>query len=311
MWAVCVEHALFARGFPGTNVVDRFISGSVSAEHLDELIDGLGGAQCDLARLVIRHLTVLTRDPLNPLTPSNLHHLRNVMMFLGNANRRGLLFRDAFAPNGLAKALVECACALTRIKGEDAADLLRLTWNLLRWAVTENVLHLWMPSALKSGLLRAIIACATHSPGATDIPDFRKILTRDLPPSLVYYRVLSRMAKALREVKGADLTRSPIFDEWTAFVDLANAHLAVFRFFQSERYISSRACDNVKVKRKRFRVCSLCRRRYYCSEDCQRINWTEGGHKAACEMLYVERTDHPEELSSRDIYFLRALLHHD
>jgi hypothetical protein len=55
------------------------------------------------------------------------------------------------------------------------------------------------------------------------------------------------MAKALREVKGADLTRSPIFDEWTAFVDLANARLAVFRFFQSERYISSRACDNVKV----------------------------------------------------------------
>ncbi|KAJ6562216.1 hypothetical protein B0H19DRAFT_1233920 [Mycena capillaripes] len=317
MWTLCVERDGFARGSAGTTAVGYFIAGPISAVHLDELLEALGGTQRDLAAVVVRHITLVTRDPRNPLAASNLYHLHSVTVFLAQANRLGYLVREAFAYSGLTRALVESACALTQIKGVEAADLLRLTWNLLRWVVTENVLHVWMPLALKSGLLRAIVACATHSAAATDIPDFRQVLTRDLPPSLVYSRVLSRMVKAIRdpEVRTADLHGSAIFDEWKAFLDLAKARLAVYRFFTSDEYISSRACDNMKCaaidQRKRFSMCSVCRRRCYCSADCQRIDWTEGGHKTACEILYIDRTDHPEDLRSRDIYFLRALLHHD
>ncbi|KAF8209164.1 hypothetical protein K438DRAFT_1960896 [Mycena galopus ATCC 62051] len=314
MWALCVERNSFARGFAGATVVGQFISGAVSAAHFDEVVDALGGPP-HLAAVVVKHLRLVTCDPRNPPASTNLYHLSCLLVFLAKANRNGLLVREAFRSNGLVGALVDGACALGPIDGEEAADLLRGTWNLLRWVVTENVLYVWMPEALKSGLLRAIVACATHNPSAIDSEDFLQVLTRDLPPSLVYYRVLKRMAKALREVKSVDLHGTAISDEWTAFVQLAEARLAALAFFRSDKYFSERACDNMKCgiidDRKRFNACSLCQRRYYCSEDCQRIDWTQGGHKAACKALYIHRIDHPEELSRRDIYFMRALLQHD
>ncbi|KAF7363050.1 MYND-type domain-containing protein [Mycena venus] len=316
MWSLCVERNGFARGFAGAGVVGQFIAGPIAAAHLNELVDAIGGTQRDLAAVVVKHLTLVTCDPHNPLAPSNLYHLQSLLIFLGKTIHHGLLAREAFGhSSGLPKALVESACALARISGVEAADALRRVWNLLRWAVTENVLHLWMPSAVRCGLLRAIVACATHNPPAIDIPDFRQILTRDLPPSLVYYHVLNRMGKALCDVKTVDLRGTAISDEWTAFVDLANVRLGVLRTFRSDSHVMSRVCDNVKCgiidQRKRFRVCSICRRRYYCSEDCQRIDWTEGGHKAGCDVLYTDRVEHPEELSTRSVSFLRALLHHD
>jgi hypothetical protein len=251
MWTLCVERNSFARGFAGAAVVCHFIAGRVSAAHLDELVEALpsalGGTQSDLALVVAKHLTLVTCDPRNPLTLSNLFYLQSVLLFLSTANRHGLLVRKAFAPIGFAKSLVETACVLGRISGVEAAELLRGTWDLVRWVLTENVLHVWMPRALKSGLLRVIVACATHSPLAIDIADFRQILTRDLPPALVYYRVLRRMGKALRDVGSADLHGTVISDEWSAFVELARARLAVFGHFQSGNYIFSRACDNMRV----------------------------------------------------------------
>ncbi|KAJ6459952.1 hypothetical protein C8R45DRAFT_542490 [Mycena sanguinolenta] len=293
MWALCVERNLFARGFAGATAVGRFIAGPVSAVQLAELVEALGTTQGDLALVVVKHLNLVTCDPQNPLIPSNLYHLKCVLIFLAKAHRNGLLAREAFMSNGLAKALVEITSSLNSVGGADAAEMMRGTWDLLRWVATENVLHIWMPRTLKSGLLRAIIACATHNPSAIDMPDFRQVLTRDLPPSLVYYSVLKRMAKAFGEIKTADLRGTAISDEWTTFTDLAHARLTVLRFFESDAFVLRSACDNVKCAiidaRQRFGVCSVCRRRYYCSADCQRTDWVEGGHKVACDVLYSRR----------------------
>ncbi|KAJ7036138.1 hypothetical protein C8F04DRAFT_1096259 [Mycena alexandri] len=315
LWAFCVDpqRDMFRGGSSAATVICHFIGSPVSASTFDELVEALGGTQRDLATVLVQHLTLVACDPRNPLTPSNLFDLRCAIVFMAEATRCGLLFRPEFAATGLAKLLVESSCALSGISGDEAANLLRLTWNLLRWVLTENVLHKWIPSALKAGLLRAIVACATHSTAAMDISDFRQVLARDLPSSLVYYRVLRQMVKSLREVKTADLQNSAISDEWTAFLKLARARLEVFKSFQPSK--SSQACDNMKCgaiyERNHFSVCSACRRRYYCSQVCQRSDWVAGDHKAACEVLLTDRIEHPEELNSRDRHFLRTLLHHD
>ncbi|KAJ7747854.1 hypothetical protein B0H16DRAFT_1850421 [Mycena metata] len=315
LWALCVDpqRDMFRGGSSAATVVCYFVGSPVSASAFDEVVEALGGTQRELATILVQHLTRVVCDPRNPLNPSTLSDLRCAIVFMAEATRHGFLLRPEFAATGLAKLLVESSCALSGISGDEAANLLRLTWNLLRWVVTENVLHEWIPLALKAGLLRAVVACATHSTAAVDIADFRQILARDLPPSLVYYRVLRRMVKSLREVKTADLHNSAISDEWTAFLKLARARLAVFKSFQPDK--SSRACDNVQCgaiyERNRLSVCSACRRRYYCSEVCQRSDWVAGDHKAACEVLFTDRIEHPEELNRRDLLFLRTLLHHD
>ncbi len=42
---------------------------------------------------------------------------------------------------------------------------------------------------------------------------------------------------------------------------------------------------------KKFKVCSTCRRKAYCSAACQHQDWKEGGHKRSCRPLKDFRTD--------------------
>ncbi len=42
---------------------------------------------------------------------------------------------------------------------------------------------------------------------------------------------------------------------------------------------------------KKFKVCSTCRRKAYCSAACQHQDWKEGGHKRSCRPQKDFRTD--------------------
>jgi len=50
-----------------------------------------------------------------------------------------------------------------------------------------------------------------------------------------------------------------------------------------EKYICKQ-CDAVSSEEE-FLACSQCKQARYCSVACQRIDWTEGGHKAICNGL--------------------------
>ena len=39
----------------------------------------------------------------------------------------------------------------------------------------------------------------------------------------------------------------------------------------------------------KLKACGRCRSTRYCSQECQRMHWGEGGHKAACPQLREER----------------------
>jgi hypothetical protein len=50
-----------------------------------------------------------------------------------------------------------------------------------------------------------------------------------------------------------------------------------------EKYICKQ-CDAVSSEEE-FSACSQCKEARYCSVKCQRIDWTEGGHRAICNGL--------------------------
>ncbi|KAK7042044.1 MYND-type domain-containing protein [Favolaschia claudopus] len=318
MWARCVQTNAFACGFFGGEAVTNFIqaTGPIQMCHFRELLLAVGGNQQDLAVIIAKHLSLVTHDLRHSASETNISYVRAVIVYLLKGVQQAIFSREAFACTGLATALVDTAMAFSNIKGDEMVELLLGTWKLFRWTLTENVLQVWMPKALKAGLLRIILACATHDPPVVDDPDFRQVLSKDLPPSLVYYSVLSQLLHALKDMQTiTEIQGTAISDDWGRFMLLAKGRLALCMAFRHGKIELLRACDDMKCSRidyrARLNVCSICRRRCYCSEECQRIDWTEGGHRKTCGFLYAQRRKQPEDLSRRNVHFLRVLLHRD
>ena len=70
---------------------------------------------------------------------------------------------------------------------------------------------------------------------------------------------------------------------------LAELLPAVRREERMERRIARRKCDVCQradpVSSPRFLLCAGCGKRRYCSEDCQKLDWLECGHKAVCALV--------------------------
>ncbi|KAJ7884512.1 hypothetical protein B0H13DRAFT_2343628 [Mycena leptocephala] len=75
-----------------------------------------------------------------------------------------------------------------------------------------------------------------------------------------------------------------------------------------------RACDNVRCGRicekALLKRCTACLSFYYCSRECQRIDWREGGHREACSPSYSFRLG-AGDFSVRERLFMRAVLARD
>ncbi|KAJ7201223.1 hypothetical protein C8J57DRAFT_1412418, partial [Mycena rebaudengoi] len=163
--------------------------------------------------------------------------------------------------------------------------------------------HNWIPSAVENGLLRAIA-----------------LARRAVYVSLVYYRIPAAIYAALREIdvlgNSAAFKASKIYQKWQALVDLRQKRLAVVKIFDFPRYVPLKACDNLQCAiisdRTRFRRCSGCLCFYYCSQECQIIDWRVGGHQEACNAygahcLSRSTTQDNVNLKTTGDHLLRAL----
>jgi len=59
---------------------------------------------------------------------------------------------------------------------------------------------------------------------------------------------------------------------------------------EGARYCHNDGCEVVGHLRD-FKRCPLCRTARYCGEACQKIDWTSGGHKAACGTSAFNQSD--------------------
>ncbi|KAK7062475.1 hypothetical protein R3P38DRAFT_2679018 [Favolaschia claudopus] len=94
------------------------------------------------------------------------------------------------------------------------------------------------------------------------------------------------------------------------FVDSKTSSLKRYHFGKPPSWFE---CDNSKcakidIKRK-FRRCSNCRLFYYCSKECQTADWKDGGHRASCQPQRQHRINFLFPFPTRDLSFLRLLVH--
>ncbi|KAJ7623991.1 hypothetical protein B0H17DRAFT_1288782 [Mycena rosella] len=143
--------------------------------------------------------------------------------------------------------------------------------------------HNWIPSAVENGLLRAIASSAQLHLDAC-INSEADLLVNLIYVSLIYYRIPAAIDAALRDI-------DVLTNKGQALVDLTHKRLAVVEMFDSPEYVPLKACDNLEVQqcaiisdKTRFQRCSGCLCFYYCSQECQIIDWRVGGHQEACNM---------------------------
>ncbi|KAJ7261207.1 hypothetical protein C8J57DRAFT_1635929 [Mycena rebaudengoi] len=184
----------------------------------------------------------------------------------------------------------------------------------LQLAVEIQPLTASNPASISAGLLRAIISSTT-----TETDNVHRhlnyYLTTLLPRSLVYRGVLRRLDKVFHVVKDLAATpgfqRSRIANQWQTFTELAGERIEILHQFESRKIIY-RACDYAEcgliLEKHQFKRCASCLEFYYCSDDCQSLDWNIS-HRRVCLKFLALRKE--ELLSSRDMSFLSALVHSD
>ncbi|KAJ7810157.1 hypothetical protein B0H14DRAFT_3480851 [Mycena olivaceomarginata] len=265
---------------------------------MDEFIDGAGGAPADLAATIVRHINHAVGDRHPPLAADQIFFLLAAANFLGDTTTPHAPngpYEAALLAHGLVGALVKAICALnTMIPTQTIGPTLlnKLLSLLSQWCLSSPG-YPWIAEALQAGLLRAII-----------------------PPCLVYRSVLEHMPMAMDDVRKLVNTQafqnSRLCEPWQTFAQVVDNHLTFLSLFLSENYVVYRACDNLECsqirEKSKFSRCSACLEFYYCSRECQSIDW-KAGHKQMCPTFRSFRLG--EVLSCRDLSFLRELVHVD
>ncbi|KAJ6517902.1 hypothetical protein C8R47DRAFT_1062484 [Mycena vitilis] len=192
-----------------------------------------------------------------------------------------------FPKNGLLKATVtECLSLLTRELCHPSG-------------------YLWIPDAIRAGLLKVLTHSAYH-----DQMRYIQLLLTETHKSTVYYSVLREIEHCFPEL----MRQSPFFSnaaeihQWAAFIALAKDRLELKKQFDSADYVEYWACDNLlccKIMRKsEFRTCADCSTTHYCDASCQRLDWPY--HREFCGSLRTTHRSNP--LTARNKSFMRALV---
>ncbi|KAJ6550262.1 hypothetical protein B0H19DRAFT_1074124 [Mycena capillaripes] len=214
----------------------------MTSARVQELIDGAGGHYTALASLLIRHIRGIVPSRVSSPSVTPVYLLFNIVDFIASVD-------DA-------------------IEGRTRDELYR------------------------SRSIRQSSACSIASCAAAGVIMRHVIIFAQgiLPWATVYCGTVKRPNKAFLEARpilhSEKFQLSKVAGRWQSFATLARARGAALDAFEAGNIFSRKACDNIKCGRVReeaaFKRCSACLSFYYCSSECQRINWHEGGYRAAC-----------------------------
>ncbi|KAJ7026839.1 hypothetical protein C8F04DRAFT_101331 [Mycena alexandri] len=281
---------------------------------IEEFVQGAGGSQPDLARLMVAHLKLFIPRHDFPISNETLTLIRPVVQLFKAINSTVDLWNSELFSQGIVRALVFIMRSLTLPSSADdkeevADDCFIILIRLL--ILTRQ--HKHIADAVQFGLLHAIAL----SPTAT--VSVKCLLTLVLPRATAYYSVLQQVRKGLEEVeditRGSDFWASDKFEFWTKFMEVVEHRLEVLRRYEQGDWLSGRHCDNLDCG-KRMRTaeqsrCSGCGTSYYCSKECQASDWQKGGHRKVCTRLKALLLNDPETVTARDRSFMWALAHFD
>lgn len=164
---------------------------------------------------------------------------------------------------------------------------------------------LQLPSAILRGLLSSLMRISTSIQLPVCVA-VRCFFADVLPRALIWSNVLSAVHSVWKDVLACAscpvFRASIVFEAWQPLENLITERLAVFNQFNSSAHRSFKLCYNrdvchpthtgsvsdfvqcgrIEEEKIKFRRCGGCKAPHYCSRACQRNDWVNGGHKAAC-----------------------------
>ncbi|KAJ7925605.1 hypothetical protein B0H13DRAFT_2314400 [Mycena leptocephala] len=289
-----------------------------------EFVEGAGGSISDLGSLIMTHFNFLVPTPRTVLSNWHADLLRASFTFVQkmyNISRRANIGATALCaamqPLGLMRTITTILCTPGDSPASDIDTVLHNYVKFLGIIIHMPRMAVWIAEGLKHGLLRAILVCADRNSGGASHTLLRDLLNETLNPSLIYHTVVARMESVLLGVN--DLARTSRFaklPEWHNFVLVAEELISILKGLNATKWASfKKACDNIRCgkirDRRRCSRCSGCKSAYYCSSDCQFVDWQDGGHCDLCTPDPRLSLKEFHDLTWHDHAFMRTFLHRD
>ncbi|KAJ7734104.1 hypothetical protein B0H16DRAFT_1578266 [Mycena metata] len=288
--------------------------------HLTELTSGAGGSDA-LAYLLVAQLKDFLARDLTELTSLTLTTVLAIMGSVSVRREEDDAFNRELHSHGIAKVLARTLCALNvwfrrggdRDRAHDSTIGVSLT--LLAEFFRYRAGHEAIAGALDGGLLAFIVSSQTLT--ADSYPIIKELLGALIPGALLYYPVVCQMktsyATALPHTTTPTFLKSKIYPMWQKFVPVVKVRLGALEFFHSDRWVSSKVCENTKcfklAEKPQLKNCAGCDFSYYCSPECQKADW-KAGHRDFCAKL-APLVDFPGLVSPRSRAYLRAMLEYN
>ncbi|KAF7347034.1 MYND-type domain-containing protein [Mycena venus] len=288
-------------------------------DNLAEILEATGGAD-GFASIVLRTIKLFFPGPETPVSELALSVFRGLLGFLSNLENSEIVspaLISAGVVGALTSAAVACMSGEGPLHNKDVMVLksLNVLHRLIPW-------HRAMCESLAAGLLRLVIhIVALPRPlGPKETVVLQEIVVRTLPSSTVYRTVLTELDIQLQTVDVVDamddldvLHNFTLYGPFESFLRIAYERIAFMKTVDSQETVSRKACDNMQCglidEKSKFKRCSHCKSVYYCSPDCQKIDWTHG-HREACHSSRAFRFKR-DDLGAHNYSFMRALLHRD
>ncbi|KAJ7633265.1 hypothetical protein FB45DRAFT_1003363 [Roridomyces roridus] len=273
-----------------------------------------------------RHSLDLIEDVSQRRT--GFHFLFNVVVFISIIQKASHGAHHMELPSRMVSQLARQDILWVLVRAIDAA-ILKSTGSERKPIILQSLSSLKMlfnneklyavRSTISASLVGIVAACG-REPSLTETHDTLKTFLREHIPSCSIYwgdRAGSQVVSALDINDSAVPEFSPeLRDAWTNFDALARDRAAFSESFDSTGVVRMKACDNTLCTTfgpmTVFKRCSGCATLFYCSVQCQAVDWNNG-HRTACKLhIYLLRgrpsTNPP---TSRQRAFMRAILHRD
>ncbi|KAJ6583607.1 hypothetical protein DFH09DRAFT_1360176 [Mycena vulgaris] len=197
----------------------------------EELLDGVGGLD-RLSILVLQYVSYMLETREAPRSQRDIYSLNVMFMFmvdryrslLGDPMCRALdplfiILRD----HGAVPILTAAAWTLAETPGSAVAIPLEKCLGALERIFSDISGYRWLSSALKNGLLLAVVLASQLHPGD------------HVHDHLTFLVTLMSVTSASR-----------IYDQWQQFTDLVQQRVAMLRLYDSHEYVTLRACDDLE-----------------------------------------------------------------